>query len=630
MGIISAASRHFDKYTSRQRAVILIKLSLVMGLMSLSLTITGLLLDRYHGEGPRLFEFRNNTYEVPGVWVGSRTLRMTPAECADNDVRDFSDSILFSHRGVSFADVAMTNRTEDEWLYMLLDNNIDQFSNNFFGDFASFARMGYIARLLALASALVQGISLVIMVVTRTPPAPWLSDRPIFNQSVTEHIWGGVHHGATFLGAVLLGANMAVMSTFLGLVVGRCLHLSQGMCGQRIANEMERTKFFGYYLKEHASADGVSFYLFTVAILLIYFQSLLVFYLGAVELKSKSTNRIPPLALRALPWYARFRPIWVTGPLFILSICAYYASQFLSRVRGYKLNLFLFDSVQSSSAQSASWAQSGALIDAIVDLAGNYYISENVANIVTFSWLPLLLMLGIGSVDFRLYVSKCLEIFALLTFLKSITGVSTIPATPSPVIQRPQCYDPPPELSLWNVFKYGQDCNNLMFPIQSTVVAVPAVFVLLFIRYGPVKYKWIAWAGTVAGALPCLCLIIIARLHYTADVYIGTVITVLYVLTQSGAFKLLFHFPPAVRPGDTKTMIRDRIVPLLAECVNRLEAYKQSLKRTPGLALPRETIEEIRTAFQTVKESAKRLKPTQPAQTQAQSITPEKTSNVSN
>ena len=70
-------------------------------------------------------------------------------------------------------------------------------------------------------------------------------------------------------------------------------------------------------------------------------------------------------------------------------------------------------------------------------------------------------------------------------------------------------------------------------------------------------------------------ILVATRQQYTVDVYIGTVVSVMFVLSQAAALKLLFRFG-VVHPGmrEKKAIsLSDKVVPGLDDVIKRLELH---------------------------------------------------------
>ena len=629
-GFLAEVRRHFGKYPPQQKASIMFRFSIALSVFSLVLIGTGILVDQFHAEDARDIKLHNGLiYHSPGITIGHTRLKLVYPECETPESTARGNSRLFNVKGVSFRELATAKPGQDEVYDSFVRPPDESVSNQYFGDFVAFYYMGQAAKFCSWFAFAVQILSIVISVITQTPPSAFLTNRPTFNQTPKQFMWGSIHHALTLLVALLLVVDISIVSTYLDLTIGRVIELSFELCNFSPANnELDIMKLYGGFLQENADVNGFTGKLYKVAIGLTLFQMILVFFQGTDQVRSESSvigYSLPASKLRQLPWYSsiwrfRFAALFLVFAYFVDIISSVY-----TREHGYSQNLYAWTTLASARTGTGS-TRTGALSDFIMDKLAQFYISEALPTGAMWGSVPLVICLAIGSTDPLRFFSKIVQLTGLIVFLKAIFSMSTLVPIPSTVIAKPYCYDEPPQhaWSLSGLTASSISCNHLMFSVIAAMCTMSLMVVVMYVRFGPSVKRYLAYAVLFSTMTVLSLLPVAARLNYSADVFVGAVLVILIMMCQSAAFKLLFRFdfPNGslsdrigklnVKPGE---ILNDKIVPTIAECIRRIEVYRVAARESPGLIIPSDEVDEIQLLYKSVGDAikvAQAAKPIQP------------------
>ena len=570
----------FEKYSDPEKAGILWKVSLTMTVFALVLCVTGLFLDRYDLDEEVTLHLEGHEVIIPSVAIRSMSVRLGTEGCEAYKV-DPSNSALHRGKGITFSELA-NGAPDDAGAQFFLNDSNRLIANTHMGEFSSYAKRGMAARVLAIIAIALQFLALVWMVVFKVPPSPVFFNRPLFSQTKEQHTRGAIAMMLLMGSGVLLFASNVVISTFVIPLMARVVNFALEWCANspfdaiqpRQQSKLEYLQFMGSYIQDHAETTGVTFISYAVGMSLIFLIAMLTTYIGILHVRavSRVQSQLPNSQLQLLPWYAR---IWDWKWSLILLVCAVIANcgtAYSARVRGYPLNLYFYNHTFGESAESRSWS----LRDFILDSTHQYVFDKSLVKMLIAFWVPVLVVVGSGTVDFVRYMSKVIQVLGLLIFGSAFIGILTVPPTPAFVLQKPQCFDPPHRPPTFvQFFSVSESCNDQLYSLYSVLIMVPVMMMMLFVRYGPVRRKKIAAVALILMAIGCGYILVATRQQYTVDVYVGTVITVMCVLTQSSAFKLLFRFG-VVHPGmrdKAPISLSDKIVPGLDDVIKRLELH---------------------------------------------------------
>ena len=574
----------FGKYNNLEKSAILWKMCLAVTVFSITLSLLGLIRDQYDNDDEVVVKLEGFEVTIPALTVSTRTLELGVDGCENGWKVNPTDSKLHSIGGMSFSELA-DGAPEDPAAQYFLDDSKRLISTSHSGNFTEIHNRAMVARILSIIGVSFQILALLLMVFGRTHPSPLFANRPLFEQPDSKHFIGGIVGVALLLAGLCLFTSLGIMSSLMPAILSRVGNFALDWCSDspfdhyaRGQSKLDYMIFLGNYIQDKADAQGVTFMTFAISIFLIYLELVVVFYLSMDQVLSQARidYALPDSQLRALPWYSKIRPLWVSIVFLICSIVVNCATVYSARVRGYPLNLFFYNYKFLNQAASASDNGSWSLPDAVLDYLHTYVVDKSVVKMMLAAWIPLMAFVGLGSVDTKLYLSKVIEGLGTLLLLGALIGIFTVPTTPAFVLQKPQCYSPPTRPPTFIQFiSISESCNDQMYSIYSILITFPIMMIGFYSRYGAITRKKIAYLGLALACIGSMFTVVATRQQYVVDVYIGVVVTVLYALSQTPSFKLLFRFG-TVHPGLFHTepvVLSDKVVPVIEDCTNRFELF---------------------------------------------------------
>jgi hypothetical protein len=239
--------------------------------------------------------------------------------------------------------------------------------------------------------------------------------------------------------------------------------------------------------------------------------------------------------LKRLPTHCRVLPLWVSILFFVLmNVITKFAGRYVNN-QGRWLNRLPWTATEEPPHDR--------LVDDIInDYTQFFWIQPAMLVDGAFLlWIPLVIVLVLGSLHRMALLSKIIEIISLAYIFRCFSIVATILPSAMTLVQRPICYDDA-EMSLGDSFTTSNFCNDMIYSGHSTGAMVCACVLLMMLIYGPYRHKVIT-IGIVCGfALLSLTVILLGRYHFTADVLIALVVCVLVTLIHAPALKLFFHY----------------------------------------------------------------------------------------
>ena len=572
------------KYTNADKSVILWKACLAVTVFSITLSLLGLIRDQYDNDDEVSVKLEGFEVTIPSVTVSTRTLELGVDGCANGWKVNPSDSKLHSIGGMSFAELA-DGAPNDPAAQFFLDDSQRLISTSHSGNFAEIHNRALIARIFSIIGVSCQILALVLMIVGRTHPSALYANRPLFDQPNSKHLLGSIIGLILFLGGLLLFMSLAIMSSLMAAILSRVGNFALDWCSDspfdhyaRGQSKLEYMIFLGNYIQDQADAQGVTYMTFAISIFLVFAELVLVFYLTMRQVLSQAriNYALPPSQLRALPWYSKIRPLWISILFLVCAIVVNCATVYSARVRGYPLNLFFYNykflGSDPSSLNNTSWS----LPDAVLDFLHTYVVDKSVVKMMLAAWIPMMAIVGLGAIDTKLYISKVVEGLATLLLLGALIGIFTVPTTPAFVLQKPQCYIPPVRPPTFIQFiSISESCNDQMYSIYSILITFPIMMIGFYVRYGAISRKKIAYLVLALACAGSMFTVVATRQQYVVDVYVGVVITFLYAVSQTPAYKLLFRFG-TVHPGlfnSEPVVLSDKVVPVIEDCTNRFELF---------------------------------------------------------
>jgi hypothetical protein len=347
--------------------------------------------------------------------------------------------------------------------------------------------------------------------------------------------------------------------------------------GESVAAKQEQLRlmqFIGRYLTNTENVGfGISFFGIILSIALNLTVVFVLFYNDNAIARSK-TNGVPTQALtntsqaadsqwKALPWHCRVRPLWVSMLIFIFGLSFTAVGGNVARIRGVKMNRHPFE---------VEGAHQSFIDDVVISHTNEYFFSTaGIVDGAVMIFMPILLMVAISSLDRIKFASKVCELFGIIFFMRGISVMATIMPTLFNVLQHPQCWDKPGS-SLADQITEKEFCNDLMFSGHTVFCFLPALIFVFSIVYGPYSYKPLLIASVLLSACALTSLIIVGRLHYTADVVVAIVLTALLVIMNAPVWKLQFSFRRS-QLGFGSVSAIDKVPGFLELCIERLNVY---------------------------------------------------------
>jgi hypothetical protein len=532
---------------------------------------------------------------VPGFTIGTSGMRLTVDDCPIGLVAGNSTSSLFSRKGITYKDLSLAVSIPSSDLgvdYFVTDSN-RLVPSDHLGDFETFSTIGKYAYSFSLSSLILQSLALILLVVFRVPPSLLFSSRPLLS-SLTDrdHFIGNIILSLLSLSTVSLFLYFGLMSSFTSPLLGRIINYSIDRCVDSPfvgpvdeMGRLEQMQFIGEYIRDYSAPDGVSFYTFSVSIGLNYLFLICLFYLN-INTK-RIVSRLPPSQLKLLPWYSRIFPMYWSMILLLVGVTANAFVQYSARVRGYPLNKYYWETTLTSASGGEAKFRIGSLLDVILDNLHTFIVSPSMTTITIGFWLPLILSVSLSSISLILSLSKSLETISVLLIFRAVVAVTTVSPTPASVLQHPQCYSSPPALSLASLFSPSESCNDLMFSMYSIFIFVPFMLVWFSIKFTPsFDRKLFAYSVLSICGLVSAIIVVVCRLQYTSDVYIGSVVTILYCLSQSPSYRLLLTFGlERTSSGKDRIPLSEKILPQLDEIIRRIELYRMSSEGSDALKM---------------------------------------------
>ena len=627
---VAEVRRHFGKYTPLQQSRILHRFSIALSVFSLVIIGTGVFLDQFHAADPLETKIENTefTYYAPGMYLGHKRLKLLFPECVTPETGDRIESVLFDTGGVSFEKLSRGPTGKDEVFDAFVTPEKDTLTGQYFGNFKTYTKLGLAGSIFSYVAFGLQLASLIISVFSGSPPSSFMTSKPLFGQSEWQRIWGMTHHLLSFLAVVCLFVDLLLVSLYMDLVVGRVVELGFELCNLSPGlDELPLMQFYGRFLDAHTNLDGMTGTLFKVAMALTMIQLVFVFFLGTDHVRSESLTSgysLPASKVRQLPWFSGSWRFPFALLFLAVSLMAFILSSLYARDHGYRLNRYTWRSVTSTKTGTGS-TLSGAFSDFFMDLLASFYISETLPRSVTWVTLLFVFALAIGSTDPTRFVSKVTQLIGILFTIQSFSSISTLVPIPSGPLASPGCYSPPPP-GTWSLRRIFQRvyCNHLMFCMDAAIMTMSMCVIMSYIRYGPIGMRLPGYIIVLVFTCAFILLPIAARTSYSIDVFIGVLISGLLVFSQSPAFKMLFRFENVTEDldlGVTKLnfqpgeILNDKVVPIMLECLRRVELYRMAACNLPGLAMDMSELEEIKVLYKELghavdtAESAKPLVP---------------------
>ena len=259
--------------------------------------------------------------------------------------------------------------------------------------------------------------------------------------------------------------------------------------------------------------------------------------------------------IKSLPKQARILPLWFSAFLFVFSILFTKVVGRFVRNWGKSINRLPW-TVPSEEFVTP-------IDDLIISYTGNYWFNPHeVVDGTVLVWVPLVMVISLGSVDRVSSMSKFWESLAYGYLLRCVSIAVTIYPTSVAVMQSPQCYNLD-QMTFWEGMMEVDFCNDMMYSGHASLVVTPAAILILMLIYGPYKSKALPIIAVLFAGLFSCSVVVTGRFHYTADVLVTCTICSLIALVNAPAWKVLFSYGKyELRVGSTVSIHK---VPALME-----------------------------------------------------------------
>ena len=470
---------------------------------------------------------------------------------------------------------------------------------------------GALVSIFQIISVAFTGLAIVLQLLFRQTPDSFILKPAVtskFSLSRVENLKSGLPGFCLLLSVVFIMITTVITSSYIHNMVYRLIAygifnsgaddntlslLRIDAKGKVVAAkkvQLQLMQFIGSYL-HHSDIVyfGFSFYasLIAMGINLAVFFSL--FYrdnrIARLALANAASNAAPPSSQaveeresameaqwKALPWHCRVRPIWVSSIICLVGFTVTAIGGNVARRRGVKMNRYPFE-VDGGSRSFID--------DVVISRTEDYFFSTaGIVDAAVMVFMPILVTVAISSYDKVRFGSKFLELLGLIFFMRGISVMATIMPTLFNVLQHPQCWDQP-GTSLKDMLAEKEFCNDLMFSGHTVFAFLPAMIFVYSIIYGPYSYKPFLVGTVLFTATGLSSLIVVGRLHYTADVVVAIVITTLLVTMNAPVWKLQFSFRKAQIGGSGSALSAIEKVPSYLElCIERLNVFTVAVQES--------------------------------------------------
>jgi hypothetical protein len=470
-------------------------------------------------------------------------------------------------------------------------------------------RRSIIARSLFLVSVVILGSSVLVMILTRAEPQSILSTCPS-GYRPRDHLLGQIQNLLTLLSTALLWGSVFIISSLIPSILPYVYREARDRCGIAFDDEVLHNyemRDMGQFVSNNSFPYGFSTIMFSIAagVSLAYTIGLL--WVSSNRYKSRSLYPVLPKSeKRKISWYAKIWPWRLSLLALCVSIVVVVIIGNITRYRGYPLNMFYWNFFGSKFFEKTGLSKTGSLKDSFQQLIQLISVSAYVNMVSVYFWLMWIAAL-IWVCNYPLdFVGKVAQDFSIVLFIKALVSWVTVSPTPVSMLDQPDCYIRPHiEDDYWKwIFRFSNafSCNDNMYSIRVVIAFVPFVILVYFIRYSGYvnRFGKIVALVFLSFGITCTFLsIIVTRYQYTADIHIGLCICAVYMLTQQQAYSLLFDRDRA-DVASAYTLLEEKVLPTLSECVVRLMAYHAVAHKAKGLQIHAQELHEIALLYKSV------------------------------
>ena len=574
-------------------------------LILLGLTITGIVLDDLATVRKVDLQVTDKDgladMNISGLKLTSRTIHMEYNRCA-LDGKDIEKSPLYTKTVIRFEELA-ENGTRDPSIGVFAHINIDEEGTEIIGDIDNLPSRSTTGRVLAFLSLAFQCIVLILYGVTRRAGVSLVSRHVEGVSSKLQYI-SQVQNALAILGGAFLWWAILVYSTMTPILLPHLFREARDRC-EVVFNSMDHSHYemrtLAVYVRENSLLNGATGALFGTVVLLSVLYTVGLFLYN--NIRSINTQSVSSYRFRTLSWYNKILswPVAFMG-LFFGVWCCFWAAN-VTRERGYDRNMFYWLNGAKVS-QKTGLSKTGTLLDSVQAAFNLFTLSPPMIQMSTLIWLIFIPVIVMSCTKRIVLLSKIAQDFAILLVCKAFISWTTVAPTTISMMEKPVCFDKPESDENWSwihTFDTSQSCNDTMFSIHAIYVFVPAMLMIYFVVFGGVLKGLTRWAVTiliVLCALSACLLVVAARYQYTADMHIGICVVICYMLTQMGAYRILFDEDHNKR-SSAVTILEEKILPVVADCALRLDWYLQGSKGLNGLKVSSEEVDDISSLYRT-------------------------------
>lgn len=590
-------------------------LLLTFATLSLGFMLASIFVDSYirtHSGYPVLFDRLNVEVVLPESRIGATKMSVTlPPE--EEKVYKYAD--LFNERG-DYKEIAIDDRSIETFLSTNLERVLGFRLPITSIKYVSGA--GYLVLTLESLSLCFTGLAIIFQLVFRENPDSFIL-RPNISTRMSmtrkDMLRSGLPGFCLLISASLSMMHAVVISSYThnmmfrlvafsilnsGAGGGTLASLRVSLKGLSVSAKQEQLKlmqFIGRYLTNSENVSfGFSFYAIIISIFLNLFVYFALYYNDNLTARIKTTassittdesSNGPAAQWKQLPWQCRVRPLWISIPILICGLAVTAVGGNYARRKGVKMNRHPFE---------VDGVNLTFIDDVIISHTNNYFFSTaGIVDGAVMMFMPILVMVAISSLDRLKFVSKILELLGIIFFLRGISVMATVMPTLFNVLQHPQCWDQPGD-SISDILAEKEFCNDLMFSGHTVFCFLPALIFVFSIAHGPYSYKPLLISAVLISATALTSLIIVGRLHYTADVVVAIILTALLVIMNAPVWKLQFSFRKA-QLGVGSVSAIEKVPGYLELCIERLNLYTATLHDT---ALPSEEVASYKESWDKV------------------------------
>lgn len=239
--------------------------------------------------------------------------------------------------------------------------------------------------------------------------------------------------------------------------------------------------------------------------------------------------------LRTLPRHCQIQPLTLSIASFMMSIIVSKITGMMAYNDGKSVNRLPWDS-------PVPQIPGHPINDVIISQIDGYWFNPpSIVDGTVLGWIPMVLVIIIGSVARIDALSKVIELLAYGYWIRSAAIAVTTYPTSMAVLQSPYCYTTS-KMGFFKALISGEFCNDMMYSGHATLVLTPAFVMILMLIYGPFQQKWLTISAIGICVLLSCSIVIVGRFHYTADVMVSGMICFLLAINHAPAWKVLFSY----------------------------------------------------------------------------------------